>query len=106
MAYGYLPNVDDTLKSGKGICFDYAALMSAMLRSQRIPTKLEVGYAGEVYHAWISVYLTGTGWIDDIIEFDGQSWSLMDPTFAASSSSSGLKKYIGDGSNYVLKYSY
>jgi len=106
VAYGYLPNVDDTLKSGKGICFDYAALMSAMLRSQRIPTKLEVGYAGEVYHAWISVYLTGTGWIDDIIEFDGQSWSLMDPTFAASSSSSGLKKYIGDGSNYVLKYSY
>lgn len=106
VSYGYLPDVDDTLKSGKGICFDYAALMSAMLRSQRIPTKLEVGYAGEVYHAWISVYLTGKGWIDDIIEFDGQSWSLMDPTFAASSSSSGLKKYIGDGSNYVLKYSY
>lgn len=106
VAYGYLPNVDDTLNSGKGICFDYAALMSAMLRSQRIPTKLEVGYAGEVYHAWISVYLTGVGWIDDIIEFDGKSWSLMDPTFAASSSSSSLKKYIGDGSNYVLKYSY
>lgn len=106
VAYGYLPDVDETLKTGKGICFDYAALMSAMLRSQGIPTKLEVGYAGEAYHAWISTYIDGTGWIDDIIEFDGTSWSLMDPTFAASTNSKGLKEYIGDGSNYVLKYSY
>ncbi len=106
VAYGYLPDVDDTLKTGKGICFDYAALMSSMLRSQGIPTKLEVGYAGEAYHAWISTYINGTGWIDDIIEFDGTSWSLMDPTFAASTNSKGLKEYIGDGSNYVLKYSY
>ena len=106
VSYGYLPDVDETLKTGKGICFDYAALMSAMLRSQGIPTKLEVGYAGEAYHAWISTYINGVGWIDDIIEFDGKSWSLMDPTFAASTNSKGLKEYIGDGSNYVLKYSY
>ena len=31
---GYLPNVDSTLASGTGICFDYAALMTSMLRSQ------------------------------------------------------------------------
>ena len=42
----------------------------------------------------------------DIIEFDGSSWSLMDPTFAANTNSKDLKKFIGDGSNYVLKYSY
>lgn len=106
VAYGYLPDVDDTLSSGKGICFDYAAIMSAMLRSQNIPTKLEVGYAGEAYHAWISTYVDEVGWIDNIIQFDGSSWSLMDPTFAASSSKKELEKFIGDGTNYVLKYSY
>ena len=30
---GYLPNLDDVLSKKKGICFDYAALMTAMLRS-------------------------------------------------------------------------
>ncbi len=104
--YGYTPNVDDTLSSGKGICFDYAALMPAMLRTQRIPTRLEVGYAGEAYHAWISCYLSENGWVDDIIEFDGQNWSLMDPTLASNNSNSSVKKYIGDGSKYIVKYTY
>ena len=35
---GYLPVVDETLSSGTGICFDYAALMASMMRTQRIPT--------------------------------------------------------------------
>ncbi len=106
VSYGYLPEVDETLSSGKGICFDYASLMAAMLRSQGIPTKLEVGYAGEAYHAWISVYVEERGWIDDIIEFDGFSWTLMDPTFAASNDKDALRDYIGNGDNYQLKYSY
>ena len=101
--YGYVPNVDDTLATKKGICFDYASLMSAMLRSQNIPTRLEVGYAGEVYHAWISCYVDEIGWIDKIIQFDGVNWTLMDPTFAAGS---GGNEYIGDGTNYQVKYSY
>ena len=69
----YVPDVDRTLESGKGICFDYAALMTSMLRSQGIPTKLEVGYSGKAYHAWISVYLKEIGWVDGIIQFDGRS---------------------------------
>lgn len=102
----YLPDIDRTLTSKKGICFDYASLMAAMLRSQKIPTKLVVGYSGDAYHAWISVYLTEIGWVDNIIEFDGKSWSLMDPTLAANNSSKSVAKYIGDGSNYTVKYSY
>ena len=43
---GYLPVVDSVLSAKKGICFDYAAVMTAMLRSQGIPCKLMVGYAG------------------------------------------------------------
>lgn len=103
---GYLPDIDRTLNSKKGICFDYASLMAAMLRSQGIPTKLVVGYAGDAYHAWLNVYLTESGWVDKIIEFDGKSWVLMDPTFAANNSRSSMKKYIGDGNNYSAKYSY
>jgi transglutaminase-like putative cysteine protease len=103
--HGYLPVVDDTLASGKGICFDYAALMAAMLRSQNIPTRLEVGYvSGGVYHAWISVHTPETGWIDDIIQFDGESWKLMDPTLDSSGSANA--SFIGDGTNYSLMYQY
>lgn len=103
---GYLPVVDETLSEQTGICFDYAALMTAMMRTQRIPTKLEIGYSGEVKHAWISAYVTEIGWIDNIIEFDGSSWTMMDPTLAASNSKASVKKYVGDGSNYTLQYSY
>lgn len=102
---GYLPDVDETLSSGTGICFDYAALMTAMLRSQGIPTKLEIGYSGDVYHAWISTWLEETGWIDNVIQFDGKDWSLMDPTLAASNDPKAVKKYVGDGTHYTLKYS-
>ena len=104
--YGYIPDPDATLSSGKGICFDYASLMTSMLRSQQIPTKLEVGYAGEVYHAWISCYVEEIGWVDNIIEFNGESWSLMDPTLAANNSSSAVQEYIGDGSKYIVKDTY
>lgn len=103
---GYISSVDDTLESGKGICLDYAAVMTGMLRSQGIPTRLEVGYAKEAYHAWISTYIKDIGWVNGMIEFDGKSWKLMDPTFAANSTEKSLKKFIGNGSNYTVKYEY
>ncbi|MDD5899728.1 MAG: transglutaminase-like domain-containing protein [Lachnospiraceae bacterium] len=104
---GYLPDLDRVLESKKGICFDYAALMTGMLRSQSVPCKLVVGYAGEVYHAWISVYTEKDGWIDSVIYFDGASWKRMDPTFASSGSQSKeIMEYIGDGENYKEKYLY
>ncbi len=102
----YIPDLDQVIASGKGICFDYAALMCAMLRSQGIPAKLVAGYSGTVYHAWVSVYLDETGWVDDMIEFDGSSWSLMDPTLASVSNSKSVRKYIGDGSNYTPQFYY
>lgn len=106
VSYGYVPDIDDTLSSKKGICFDYAALMTSMLRSQNIPTKLEVGYSGDAYHAWISTYIDDKGWVDDIIQFDGDTWQIMDPTLAATNDSAAVKKYVGDGSHYVVKYTY
>lgn len=106
VSYGCVPDIDDTLSSKKGICFDYAALMTSMLRSQNIPTKLEVGYSGDAYHAWISTYIDDKGWVDDIIQFNGDTWQIMDPTLAATNDSAAVKKYVGDGSHYVVKYTY
>ena len=103
---GYLPDVDRTLETEQGICFDYAALMAALLRSQGVPTKLVIGYSGEQYHAWIDVYLEETGWVDKVIFFDGSSWSLMDPTLGANNISEEVKKYVGDGTHYLAKYQY
>ncbi len=102
----YVTDLDEIMDSGKGICLDYAALMAAMLRSRGIPTRLEVGYARDVYHAWISVYVDEMGWLNGIISFDGSSWTLVDPTFGATSASDKLKKFIGDGSNYVTQKLY
>ena len=104
---GYLPDLDQVLASGKGICFDYASLMTGMLRSQGIPCKLVVGYAGSVYHAWISVWSESTGWIDGAVYFDGTSWQRMDPTFASSmKNQAAAQEYIGNGDNYTAKYIY
>lgn len=56
---GYLPAVDEILAGGKGICFDYAALTACMLRTQGVPTKLVIGYADRIYHAWNDVLVDG-----------------------------------------------
>ncbi len=104
---GYLPVLDTVLARGKGICFDYAALMTGMLRSQGVPCKLVVGYAGEQYHAWISVWTEEQGWVDGAVFFDGVSWQRMDPTFVSSGrSSDAVLQYVGDGANYNAMYLY
>lgn len=72
---GYLPDVDATLRERKGICFDYSALLAAMLRAQNIPVRLAIGYVqpDNIYHAWNQVYLDG-------------EWVWMDSTFGPASS--------------------
>lgn len=101
---GYLPDVDAIYSSKIGICFDYAAVMATMLRTQNIPTRLEVGYMKDTYHAWISVYISGQGWVNGIIEFDGNEWKLLDPTFASTSSSP--KDFLTETDKYIIKYVY
>jgi len=102
---GYVPNIDLVYSRRRGICFDYAALMTAMLRSQGVPTKLIIGYAGPMFHAWISVHSPETGWINNLIWFDGTNWSIMDPTFSSTSNGSDdFARFIGDGTNYNPLY--
>ncbi len=65
LLYDYLPDIVDVYTTGEGICYDYASLFAAMLRSIGIPAKLVKGYASyapETYHAWNEVYIDGA-WI-------------------------------------------
>ena len=100
---GYLPVPDRTMLSGKGICFDYAALAASMLRSQGIPTRMVFGYVApdQLYHAWNMFYTEETGWVTVSFEVSANSWVRLDLTFAANGADS---QFIGDGSNYADVY--
>lgn len=102
---GYLPDIDETLRTGRGICFDYAALTCAMLRALSIPARLNIGYSGDIRHAWVDIYIESTGWVRNAVHFAGDEWELMDPTYASALDNDDLlKEYIGEGDNYTLLY--
>lgn len=100
---GYVPDPDETLSSKTGICFDYASLGAAMLRAVGIPTKIVCGYVspGQIYHAWIMVYIDGT-WTCAQFNVESKTWSRLDLTFAAG----GSTENIGDGKEYTDRYVY
>ena len=102
---GYLPTPDETMKTGKGICIDYAALAAAMMRSQGIPTKMVFGYVSpnDIYHAWNMFYTEETGWVTVSYEVKGGKWNRMDVTFSANGADS---EFIGNGENYADVYYY
>ena len=109
---GYLPNIDDTLETSTGICFDYSSLFAAMLRSQDIPAKLIMGYVGvsakPTYHAWNEVYTEETGWIKirSEVQFKGRNWERMDSTFAAGNANGAKTKAISDDKLYTKDKEY
>lgn len=97
LLYDYLPDIVNTYTTGEGICYDYASLFAAMLRSVGIPTKLVKGYASyapDVYHAWNEVYIDG-------------EWIVADPTRDATLHASGsaydMEKAAAD---YSIVYEY
>ncbi len=102
---GYLPDPDETMATGLGICFDYAALAAAMLRSLGIPTREIFGYVSpnDVYHAWNMFYSAEQGWVTVSFEMRANDWNRMDATFAANGADD---TFIGDGGNYTDLYCY
>lgn len=77
---GYLPNPDATLASGKGICYDMASLLTAMLRSQGFYTKLVTGTLNNNQtHAWNKVLVDG-------------KWKMLDPTNGSKYKSSAYEE--------------
>lgn len=95
LMYDYLPDIEKTYLEQTGICYDYASLFAAMLRSIGIPAKLVKGYSKEnpgVYHAWNEVLL------------DGQ-WVVVDTTLDASQPGSGAQM-SKSAADYMKVYEY
>lgn len=68
----YVPNIENTYKTNRGICYDYSALFAGMLRSVGVETKLVKGYRDGIneYHAWNEVLVNG-------------EWKIVDTTYSA-----------------------
>lgn len=105
---GYVPDPDRTLSKRTGICFDYSALIAAMLRSQSIPTRLVIGNASpDIYHAWNEVYTEETGWITPELLLRNSGYNLIDATFYSSSANKQqIADYISNGANYIAEKYY
>ena len=103
---GYVPDPDETLASGSGICFDYASLGAAMLRSVGIPAKIITGYVSsgssdDLYHAWVMVYVDGS-WRSADFSVAAGEWSRIDLTAA----SAGSSFFSSDKVTYKERYVY
>lgn len=104
----YCPDPDTTMKKKTGICYDYASLMAAMLRSQSIPTRLVIGYASpDIYHAWNEIYTEQTGWITPELLLKNNGYNLVDATFyAGAKDKKQIADYISNTGNYSSLYYY
>ncbi len=62
--------IEHILETGRGVCQDYAHVMTAILRSWGVPTRYASGYlapdghdnAHNQSHAWVEAWLPGIGW--------------------------------------------
>jgi transglutaminase-like putative cysteine protease len=86
----YVPNIDETISTNKGICYDYSALFAGILRSQGIHTKLVKGYKNDMattYHAWNEVLIDG-------------NWVLIDTTYDSALSKVNKQSMIKQNNEY------
>ena len=62
--------VDEVMRTGRGVCQDYAHLMIALCRKAGIPARYACGFVEGTgtTHAWVEI-------------LDGQHWIGMDPTY-------------------------
>lgn len=107
---GYVPDINNVMKTKTGICFDYSAVMASMLRSQNIPTKLVMGYVSPngLYHAWNEIYIEGRGWVKTgNTYFGGKQWQLTDATFLhGNKDNKDMISFLANDKNYSEKYIY
>jgi transglutaminase-like putative cysteine protease len=62
----------EVLRNRRGVCQDFAHVMIGALRSQRLAARYVSGYVrsgrdvqgAQASHAWVSVFIPGTGWLD------------------------------------------
>lgn len=109
LAIGYLPDVEEILEKGRGTCYDYAALLCAMLRIKGIPCRLVTGdiHPDELYHAWVEVWSDKEGTVDGVFPITANAWSRLDPTFVSTQArSKSIIAYVTDDAHYTPRYYY
>lgn len=95
---GYIPNIEETLNTSLGICFDYSVLYAAMMRSVNVPTKLIMGMNKDMtdYHAWNEVYLE-----------ESKQWVIIDTTYDASAAEQGIMvSMVKNANDYTVQKIY
>ncbi len=95
----YIPDVNATYRTKKGICYDISSVFASMLRGIGIETKLVTGYSKIVsgYHAWNKVYNSQT-----------KKWYIIDCTYDLcmyrGRKSVSMKKKVKDYNTEVYQY--
>lgn len=94
-----------------GVCYDYAVVLAAMLRSQGIPCKVVFGWYADtpvaMGHAWNQVYIAGSGSItSDKLSVTGNKWCTLDPTLSYGSRGEVAIEYMNNPSNYIWQSYY
>jgi len=100
---GELKPSDWVYENRRGVCVEYANLLSALLKISGIPTRYVVGYA----YSSVEDRLIGHTWVE-ILAADG-SWIPLDPTWleAGYMDATHIKTAVGDNANQtgnVLTY--
>lgn len=90
----YITDIPTVYKKSKGICYDFAVIYSAMLRSVGIPAKMVTGYKSDIktYHAWNEVYIK-----------EINKWVTIDTTYDSTKLSNNKKvSMIKQNSDYKV----
>ena len=76
----YVPDSEEIIAAGEGVCYDYSSVFASMARLMGIPTKLVMGYADGMdgYHAWNEVLIDN-------------EWKTVDTTYDAALSAAGME---------------
>lgn len=110
--YGrYKCDIEKIYNRKTGVCYDYAVVLAAMLRSQGIPCKVVFGkYANDttdIGHAWNEIYISSSGSIDTSkISIVGNKWCRLDPTLSSGSKGDAPIDYMNNDNNYTWRYYY
>jgi transglutaminase-like putative cysteine protease len=114
------------LDAKKGFCQQFAAAAAALMREERLPTRVVLGYTHQApddsgkftvttsdAHAWVEVYFTGVGWVafdptplagTDISRTVSLPWAPH-PSAAPSASASSASSAIGAPSRNAVQSS-
>lgn len=101
----YKCDIEKIYNRKTGVCYDYAVVLAAMLRSQGIPCKVVFGrYSGSDYgdgHAWNEVYVPTSGSItSNELSITGNKWCTLDPTLSNVNSGQRAIDFMNNINNY------